>query len=177
MRLTTKGRYAVMAMLDLALHREQERIPLAEIARRQGISALYLEQLFAKLRRKGLVRGVRGPGGGYRLGHPAAETTIAEIIGAVDEHVDVTRCAGEENCQGGEQCVAHELWSDLNDRIQAFFSGISLEDLTTDVRLLPALSGEEAENNQREEIQCRKIKTKPHATGDAARPARAASDH
>lgn len=129
MRLTTKGRYAVTAMLDLALHSDQGPVSLAEISERQHISLSYLEQLFAKLRRRGLVQSVRGPGGGYRLNRPTVETFIADIIDAVDESVDATNCSGEANCQEGEVCLTHHLWTDLSTQIHRFLSGISLASL------------------------------------------------
>lgn len=129
MRLTTKGRYAVTAMLDLALNAERGPVSLADISGRQGISISYLEQLFAKLRRQQLVTSVRGPGGGYRLGADADGIDIAAVISAVDESVDATRCGGEGDCQKGETCLTHHLWMDLSDQIQAFLSGISLSDL------------------------------------------------
>ncbi|MDX1432073.1 MAG: Fe-S cluster assembly transcriptional regulator IscR [Gammaproteobacteria bacterium] len=129
MRLTTKGRYAVTAMLDLALHHEQGPVTLADIARRQGISLSYLEQLFAQLRRRGLVSSTRGPGGGYRLGRDAAEIAVVDVIGAVDESVDATRCGGMENCQGEARCLTHDLWHDLSRQIHDFLSGIDLAQL------------------------------------------------
>jgi Rrf2 family iron-sulfur cluster assembly transcriptional regulator len=129
MRLTTKGRYAVTAMLDLALHRDEGPVTLADISRRQGISLSYLEQLFSRLRRQGLVESTRGPGGGYRLGRPADGIVVADIITAVDESVDATRCGGLENCQGEQRCLTHELWCELSDQIHQFLSGISLATL------------------------------------------------
>lgn len=126
MRLSTKGRYSVTAMLDLAIHDKAGPVTLADISQCQGISLSYLEQLFARLRKSGLVKGVRGPGGGYRLSRPASEISIAEIICSVDENVDVTRCKGEGNCQDGAQCLTHELWSNLSDRLHEFLSGITL---------------------------------------------------
>lgn len=129
MKLTTKGRYAVTAMLDLALHYESGSVTLADIARRQGISLSYLEQLFAKLRRGGLVESVRGPGGGYNLSRPPAGISVAEIIIAINESIDATRCGGERNCQGDEPCLTHQLWEDLSMRIYDFLSGITLADL------------------------------------------------
>jgi len=129
MRLTTKGRYAVTAMLDLALHKNQGPISLAEISRRQAISLSYLEQLFAKLRKSALVSSVRGPGGGYELERSAASIYIAEIIDAVNESVDTTKCQGAGDCQGGETCLTHHLWEDLSEQIHAFLGGISLADL------------------------------------------------
>ena len=129
MRLTTKGRYAVTALLDLALHARQGPVSLADISERQEISISYLEQLFAKLRKNGLVKSVRGPGGGYRLSREAAEIFVAEVIDAVDESLDVTRCEGRGDCQGGERCLTHELWMDLSCQIHKFLSGISLQAL------------------------------------------------
>jgi Rrf2 family transcriptional regulator, iron-sulfur cluster assembly transcription factor len=129
MRLTTKGRYAVTAMLDLAVHNMNGPIALADISERQGISLSYLEQLFAKLRKTGLVASTRGPGGGYTLGKPAAEIAVAEVIAAVDETVDATRCGGLKNCQHDLPCLTHDLWEDLNRQIRNFLSGVSLGDL------------------------------------------------
>lgn len=129
MRLSTKGRYAVTAMLDLALHSESRPVTLADVSVSQGISLSYLEQLFAALRSKKLVRGVRGPGGGYYLGRPAAEISIADIICAVDEWVELTRCGGRENCRGGQRCLTHQLWDQLSDEIFRFLSDITLQDL------------------------------------------------
>ncbi len=131
MKLTTKGRYAVTAMLDLALHAGSGPITLADVARRQDISLSYLEQLFARLRRKSLVSSVRGPGGGYRLGRSAQEISVAEVITAVDENVDTTRCGGAHNCQDSQPCLTHDLWCDLSDRINEYLSGITLYDLVT----------------------------------------------
>ncbi len=129
MRLTTKGRYAVTAMLDLALHAQNGPVSLADISERQGISLSYLEQLFAKLRRNQLVTSVRGPGGGYQLARSMAEIDVAQVIDAVNESVDATRCNGEGTCQDGEPCLTHDLWHSLSDRIHEFLSGISLADL------------------------------------------------
>lgn len=129
MKLTTKGRYAVTAMLDLALHAQSVPVSLAEISERQGISISYLEQLFAKLRKNDLVASVRGPGGGYRLSRDTAAIFIAQIIDAVDEKVDVTRCAGQGDCQEGETCLTHDLWQDLSHQLHDFLSNISLQSL------------------------------------------------
>ena len=129
MRLSTKGRYAVTAMLDLALHEGKGPVTLADISINQGISLSYLEQLFAALRGKQLVRGVRGPGGGYYLAKTAAEISIADIICAVDEWVEFTRCGGREDCRDGERCLTHTLWDHLSDEIYNFLNGISLSDL------------------------------------------------
>jgi len=126
MRLTTKGRYAVTAMLDLAIHRDQGPITLADISSRQGISLSYLEQLFSRLRKHGLVDSTRGPGGGYRLSRDADGISIAEVISAVDETVDATRCQGMKNCQDTHTCLTHQLWSDLSDQIREFLGSITL---------------------------------------------------
>jgi Rrf2 family iron-sulfur cluster assembly transcriptional regulator len=131
MKLTTKGRYAVTAMLDLALRYDKGAVTLADIARRQGISLSYLEQLFAKLRRSGLVDSVRGPGGGYTLAMEPSKISVAEIIMAINENIDATRCGGEKNCHGDETCLTHQLWEDLSTRIHEFLSGITLGDLVT----------------------------------------------
>ncbi|MCL1125838.1 Fe-S cluster assembly transcriptional regulator IscR [Shewanella surugensis] len=129
MKLTSKGRYAVTAMLDVAMHSTAGPVPLADISERQGISLSYLEQLFAKLRKNGLVSSVRGPGGGYRLGMNACEISVGMVVRAVDESVDATRCQGQGNCQGGSRCLTHSLWGDLSDQISDFLNGISLAGL------------------------------------------------
>lgn len=129
MRLTTKGRYAVTAMLDLAIHHGSGPIALADIAQRQGISLSYLEQLFSRLRKRSLVSSVRGPGGGYNLARGAEEISIAEVISAVDENVDTTRCGGAHNCQNNGPCLTHDLWQDLSERIYDYLNRISLQDL------------------------------------------------
>lgn len=129
MRLTTKGRYAVTAMLDLALNADRGPISLADISKRQEISLSYLEQLFSKLRHNDLVSSVRGPGGGYRLSRGASEIFVAQIIDAVNESIDATNCGGEGNCQKGQVCLTHHLWSDLSQQIHQFLSGISLANL------------------------------------------------
>ena len=129
MRLTTKGRYAVTAMLDLALHKNQGPVSLSDISSRQAISLSYLEQLFSKLRRSELVSSVRGPGGGYELKRGSDEIFIAQIIDAVDESVDTTKCQGAGDGQGGETCLTHYLWEDLSEQIHTFLESISLADL------------------------------------------------
>jgi Rrf2 family iron-sulfur cluster assembly transcriptional regulator len=131
MRLTSKGRYAVTAMLDVALHTNAGPVPLADISARQEISLSYLEQLFARLRKHGLVSSVRGPGGGYQLGRPASEISVSEVISAVDESVDATRCQGKSDCQGGAKCLTHTLWSDLSTRIEDFLTHITLGELVS----------------------------------------------
>ncbi|MCB5196146.1 Fe-S cluster assembly transcriptional regulator IscR [Deefgea salmonis] len=129
MRLTTKGRFAVTAMLDLALRQAGGPVTLAGISERQHISLSYLEQLFGKLRRRELVESVRGPGGGYCLARPAAKINVAEIIQAVDEPIDATQCGGKENCRDEGRCMTHDLWSDLSSTIFDYLSGITLGDL------------------------------------------------
>jgi Rrf2 family iron-sulfur cluster assembly transcriptional regulator len=133
MRLSTKGRYAVMAMADLARNGADRAVSLAEIATRQEISLSYLEQLFARLRKSGLVRSVRGPGGGYRLAREACETAVAEIVLAVDEPIRATRCVGAGSPKGcmikGERCITHHLWEDLGQEIHRYLASVSLEDV------------------------------------------------
>lgn len=129
MRLTTKGRYAVTAMLDLAINATKGPVSLSDISERQSISVSYLEQLFAKLRKRDLVSSVRGPGGGYQLAMPPARLFVAQIIDAVDESVDATRCGGQGDCQQGATCLTHELWSDLSLQLHNFLSSISLQEL------------------------------------------------
>ncbi|NOZ11457.1 MAG: Fe-S cluster assembly transcription factor [Gammaproteobacteria bacterium] len=129
MKLTTKGRYAVTAMLDLAIHFDKGAVTLAQIAARQGISLSYLEQLFARLRRQGLVKSTRGPGGGYTLAMVPDKISVAEIIIAINEQIDATRCGGDQNCSSDERCLTHYLWEDLSERIREFLSGISLAEL------------------------------------------------
>ncbi len=131
MRLTTKGRYAVTSILDLALNQDKGPIPLAGISERQDISLSYLEQLLAQLRRRGLVQSVRGPGGGYHLGKAASDISVAEVIEAVNETTDATRCQGAGDCQKGETCLTHHLWMDLSDQIRDFLGDITLADLVT----------------------------------------------
>ncbi len=131
MRLTTKGRYAVTAMLDLALNAQQGPVSLAEISNRQEISLSYLEQLFARLRRKELVSSVRGPGGGYQLAKDAQDICVAAVIDAVDESVDATRCGGKGDCLQGTKCLTHNLWCELSEQIHGFLSGISLAELVS----------------------------------------------
>jgi Rrf2 family iron-sulfur cluster assembly transcriptional regulator len=129
MRLTSKGRYAVTAMLDLAFHSQLKPVTLIDIAARQTISLSYLEQLFAKLRRDNLVKGVRGPGGGYSLCRDAKNITIAEIVAAVGEKIDSTKCGGEGNCQKHHACLTHDLWMDLGEHIRGYLEKITLADL------------------------------------------------
>ncbi len=131
MRLTTKGRYAVTAMLDLSIHSSNGPVNLSDISRRQDISLSYLEQLFARLRKRKLVSSVRGPGGGYRLGRSDNTIQVAEIIDAVNESLDTTKCQGKSDCQLGETCLTHHLWQDLSDQIHSFLSNITLADLVS----------------------------------------------
>ncbi len=127
MRLSTKGRYAVTAMMDIALHGKQGPVTLADISQCQGISLSYLEQLFSKLRKNGLVKGVRGPGGGYRLARPADQISVADIIQSVDEKLDMTKCGGRGDCSSGGKCLTHQLWFDLSCNLYKFLSGIKLD--------------------------------------------------
>jgi Rrf2 family iron-sulfur cluster assembly transcriptional regulator len=128
-RLTTKGRYAVTAMLDLAFHSDVKPVTLTDIAARQTISLSYLEQLFSRLRRANMVKGIRGPGGGYTLADTADKINIADIIAAVDEPIDATKCGGEANCQKDQSCLTHELWMGLSDQIRDYLKGITLAQL------------------------------------------------
>lgn len=129
MKLTSKGRYAVTAMLDLSLHVNEGPVSLAGISQRQGISLSYLEQLFTRLRKQGLVSSTRGPGGGYSLSRSAYDIAVAEVITAVDENTDATRCGGQGDCQDGNRCLTHELWSELSQQIYDFLSEITLGQL------------------------------------------------
>ena len=129
MRLTTKGRFAVTAMIDVAMHGGEGPVTLAGVSERQKISLSYLEQLFGKLRRHGLVESVRGPGGGYHLARPADAVSVADIIVAVDEPIDQTQCGGKENCKDDKRCMTHELWAALNTHIFTFLRSVTLEQL------------------------------------------------
>jgi Rrf2 family transcriptional regulator, iron-sulfur cluster assembly transcription factor len=147
MRLTTKGRFAVTAMVDLAMRGHDGPVTLAGISERQQISLSYLEQLFGKLRRQSLVESVRGPGGGYKLARPVAEVSIADIIVAVDEPLDATQCGGKENCLDDHRCMTHDLWASLNEHMFDYLQSIKLSQLvekqkakkstTTIVKLVP----------------------------------------
>ena len=134
MRLTTKGRYAVTAMLDIALHRDAGAISVVDIAARQGISASYLEQLFGRLKRAGLLHSVRGPGGGYRLSRELDDINVSEIVQAVGEGVDATRCNGAADCQDGGKCLTHDLWADLSAEINEFLNQMTLAKLVSRAR-------------------------------------------
>ena len=129
MRLTTKGRFAVTAMVDLAMRQTRGPVTLAAISERQHISLSYLEQLFGKLRRRKLVSSVRGPGGGYRLAQPMQGISVADIVIAVDEPLDATQCGGKENCADDKRCMTHELWATLNKKMHEYLSSVSLGDL------------------------------------------------
>ena len=131
MRLTTKGRFAVTAMLDLALHDAQGPVTLAGISRRQRISLSYLEQLFGKLRRSSLVDSVRGPGGGYILARIPGEVSVADIVRAVDEPLDATQCKGRQDCREEQRCMTHALWASLNDKMFEYLNSVTLADLAT----------------------------------------------
>lgn len=140
MRLTTKGRFAVTAMIDLAMRQDLGPVTLAGISSRQEISLSYLEQLFGKLRRHAIVESVRGPGGGYNLARPAGEVSVADIIIAVDEPIDATQCGGKENCHGAEQqngtrCMTHDLWATLNEKMVDYLDSVSLKDLVDQQKL------------------------------------------
>ncbi|OFC70629.1 Fe-S cluster assembly transcriptional regulator IscR [Alteromonas confluentis] len=145
MKLTSKGRYAVTAMLDVALHSTRGPVPLADISERQEISLSYLEQLFSRLRKEKLVDSVRGPGGGYLLGRDAMRIAVGEVIRAVDESVDATRCQGQADCQGGERCLTHSLWQDLSDRISVFLDSITLGELMSQ-RQVQEVAGRQDKN-------------------------------
>ena len=129
MRLTTKGRFAVTAMVDLAMSGGKRPVTLGDISERQKISLSYLEQLFGKLRRKELVSSVRGPGGGYRLTRPTQDLSVGEIILAVDEPIDATQCGGKENCRDEQKCITHDLWMELNHHIFEYLNSVTLRDL------------------------------------------------
>ncbi len=139
MRLTTKGRFAVTAMLDLAMHEtqsvaENKPVTLAAISERQDISLSYLEQLFSKLRRQGLVKSVRGPGGGYYLARSGSDISVSDIISAVDEQIDATQCGGHENCRDDGRCMTQDLWMALNTKILEYLSGVSIADMLNSQR-------------------------------------------
>lgn len=129
MRLTTKGRFAVTAMIDLALNNHAGPVTLADISERQKISLSYLEQLFGKLRRRSLVTSVRGPGGGYNMANPLDQVSVADIILAVDEPIDATQCGGKENCKDDRKCITHDLWTDLNRHIFDYLAAVKLSEL------------------------------------------------
>jgi len=144
MRLTTKGRLAVTAMIDLALRQHNGPVTLAGISQRQRISLSYLEQLFGKLRRHQLVESTRGPGGGYTLGRPAKDVTVADIIFAVDEPLDATQCGGKENCHDDQRCMTHDLWSNLNAKMVEYLDSVNLADLVEQQKQRMAEAGRTA---------------------------------
>ena len=134
MRLTTKGRFAVTAMIDLAMHDEHGPVTLADISERQKISLSYLEQLFGKLRRRALVSSVRGPGGGYQIAKKLEDLSVTDIIRAVDEPIDATQCGGRENCKDDRKCLTHDLWASLNERIFEYLNAVTLAQLVVKAR-------------------------------------------
>lgn len=146
MRLTTKGRYAVTALLDIALHDHLAPVALADIAERQSLSQPYLEQLFGRLKRAGLVASVRGRGGGYRLGRAPEAVNIADVVAAVGEGADATNCGGTEDCQDGEPCLTHVLWADLSMQIHLFLSRITLASLLRRADVLAVARRQDAAN-------------------------------
>ncbi len=152
MKMSTKGRYAVMAMIDIAIHSGGAPVSLAEIAERQDISQEYLEQLFGKLRKQKLVESARGPGGGYRLARPMNEIPVAKIIAAVDEELQFTRCGGDavEGCVRGERCNAHDLWSSLGRQMMYFLGSITLEDVVEKRNLALAATIKQAKDRHPE---------------------------
>ncbi len=152
MRLTTKGRFAVTAMLDLALHGGNGPVTLAGISRRQRISLSYLEQLFGKLRRHMLVDSVRGPGGGYTLARETDKVSVADIIIAVDEPLDATQCGGRQNCQDEQRCMTHDLWSTLNDKMYEYLDAVKLSELVAKQRSKLEESGETVLLDKRKEM-------------------------
>ena len=157
MKLTSKGRYAVTAILDLAFHSGAGPVSLSEISKRQDISLSYLEQLFTRLRKQQVVCSTRGPGGGYSLQRPAAEIAVAEVISAVDEVV-ATGCASAGTCDDGEQCLAHELWVELSQKIHGFLDGISIQDLMDESSIQQVA---ERQDSEKEEIPGIEISTPP----------------
>lgn len=158
MRLTTKGRFAVTAMLDLALQGAGKPVTLAGISDRQSISLSYLEQLFSRLRRNGLVKSVRGPGGGYQLARESREISVSQIISAVDELIDATQCGGQENCRDERRCMTHDLWASLNSKILNYLSGVSLADLVA--------SQADCKEDSKEVIFASRECSKPEAKSD-----------
>jgi len=161
MRLTTKGRFAVTAMIDLALREGDGPVTLSGISERQRISLSYLEQLFGKLRRHNLVASVRGPGGGYCLARPAPEISVADIIFAVDEPLDATQCGGKENCQDEHRCMTHDLWTNLNKRMYEYLHSVTLGTLVAQQRA--RTEGAQVLHDERACIAKGKQKLKPEA--------------
>ena len=158
MRLTTKGRYAVTAMLDVAINSRDTPVSLSDISKRQKISLSYLEQLFSKLRKADLVSSVRGPGGGYLLGRDAVTINVAEVILAVNESLDATRCRGRADCEDGQACLTHDLWQSLSEQIQQFLSEISLAAVLKGNSKLP-MQKLEAVFGEEDRIECNEVTT------------------
>ncbi|WP_196137961.1 Fe-S cluster assembly transcriptional regulator IscR [Aliikangiella sp. G2MR2-5] len=157
MRLTTKGRYAVTAMLDLAINGLNHPVNLNDISERQAISLSYLEQLFSKLRREELVKSIRGPGGGYQLNGSSDDISVANIINAVNESIDVSRCEGRANCHDGKQCLTHNLWVDLSDRINSFLDNITLGELIRQNQRQAQVREESDNSTHRQEIELKTV--------------------
>ena len=149
MKLTTKGRYAITAMLDLAMHDGSDMVALSDISRRQGISQSYLEQLFTKLRRSGLVTSARGPGGGYRLAREAGAISLVDIVQAINENIDTTLCGGKKNCRDGETCLTHSLWQELGEHILKYLSTVSLAELAARPHVIEVAANQERKYENR----------------------------
>ncbi|MYB89353.1 MAG: Rrf2 family transcriptional regulator [Proteobacteria bacterium] len=152
MKLSTRGRYAVTAMFDIALHHDEGPVSLADISERQGISLAYLEQLFPLLRGQGLVKSTRGPGGGYSLAVDSEEIAIADVIDAVEESLDATRCGGSADCQNHQRCLTHDLWEGLSGQIRSHLSGISLAQAVSNAHVREVSSRQEHRMNRVEVI-------------------------
>ena len=150
MKLSTKGRYAVTAMFDIALHHQNGPVSLSDISDRQGISLSYLEQLFTRLRSQGLVKSTRGPGGGYSLAMESEQIAISDVIDAVDENVDATRCGGSADCQNHQRCLTHDLWENLSDQIRTYLSNITLAQAVNDSQVRKVSSRQEHEMHRLE---------------------------
>ena len=148
MLLTTRGRYAVTAMVDITAHQKTGPISLNQIADNQNLSLSYLEQLFSQLRQAGLVVGLRGPGGGYKLAHPAESITVAQVVHAVNENVDATQCGGMKNCSGGQRCLTHGLWDRLSQQLYEFLDDISLGELAQWPSVIEVMERQELMLNQ-----------------------------
>jgi len=162
-KLTSKGRYAVTAILDLAFHSKAGPVTLSHVSRRQDISLSYLEQLFTRLRKRQLVKSTRGPGGGYSLSRPADQIAVAEVVAAVDEMVDSTRCSGASNCHDGQQCLTHELWDELSQQIYDFLGNISLQDLMEEGSIQQVAARQDDRMDEDPEFQI----TKPAAPSES----------
>ena len=147
MKLSTKGRYAVTAMFDIALHHQTGPVCLSDIADRQGISLSYLEQLFTHLRKQGLVKSTRGPGGGYSLAIDSEHIAISDVIDAVDENVDATRCGGKADCQNHQRCLTHDLWENLSGEIRSYLSNISLAQAVNDLNVREVANRQDLNND------------------------------